>query len=120
MKIRTSLMIATVIAITFGCVTQRSSSSPVKSSTARQFQGAGVTAAAATPQPVDRLEMRPVAAKRCPKGQEHCGAGCYDPQVSCCCSAGKNDHDIVPKRQSNNCIDACRAAGKNYVVIILT
>ena len=116
MTIRTSLTIAAVISITFAGVTQSSFSSPVTSSAAIQLQGVGVTAAAATPQDVDRvpldpLEMCPVdAAKSCPTGQARCGAGCYDPRVSCCCTPTKKDHEIVPKRRANNCIDACRAA----------
>jgi hypothetical protein len=103
MTMRTSLTIATAIAITFALVTQRSFSSHVESSAAKQFQIGGVTAA----------DMHPVSnAKPCPKGQVHCGAGCYDPRVSCCCTPTKNDHDIVRKRQNNTCNDVCKNNAK--------
>ena len=118
MTIRTSLTISAVIAITFAVVTQGSFSSHVESRAAGQFQGLGVTAGAATTQAehkvsLDHPEMLPVnAAKPCPKGQVHCGAGCYDPRVSCCCTPTKNDHDIVSKRRAYNCNDACKNAAK--------
>jgi hypothetical protein len=102
MTIRMSLTIAAAVASTFALVTQRSFSSRMESSGAGQIQVGGVTAA----------DMHPVdIARRCPKGQARCGAGCYDPRVSCCCAPTKNDHDIVTKR-NNSCKDVCKNALK--------
>src|SRR5258708_4944929 len=57
------------------------------------------------------LELCAAGAKKtCPKGQEHCGGGCYDPQTSCCGNAGQHGFKIIPKRRSPNCEDSCRAA----------
>ena len=118
MTIRTSLMIATVIAITFAGVTQPSFQSPVKARAARQFQGLKVTAAASTPQdvikgPSDHLVACSVGgtAKKCPKGQLKCGTvGCYDPKVSCCCSTRRHTLRIFSKRNYGNCNEVCKVA----------
>jgi hypothetical protein len=113
--IRTSLMIAAVIAITLAGVTERSFSSPAK---AGQFQGVGVTEAS-TSQDVDRLpldhpEMCPVDVRTtCARGQVRCGARCYDPNVSCCCSSKKGPQIVgkPKKRTTNSCYQFCEAAG---------
>ena len=88
--------------------TQRSFSSAVKSGDA-----------AATPQYVDQDVDRVASddpemcagggGKTCPKGQERCGGGCYDPKVSCCCTMSAKDKEIAAKRKYPNCTDACRA-----------
>jgi hypothetical protein len=118
MTIRTSLMIATVIAIMFAGVTQPSFQPPVKAGAARQFQGLGVTAAASTPQDVDKGPLDHLVAcstggtaKKCPKGQVKCGtAGCYDPKVSCCCNTRRHTLQIFGKRNYSNCNEVCKAA----------
>jgi hypothetical protein len=112
--IRTSLMIVSVIAIALAGLTQRSFLSPAQ---ARPFQGAGVTAS--TPQDVDRVpldhpEMCPVDVKTlCARGQVRCGARCYDPNVSCCCSSKKGPQIVgkPKKRTTNSCYQFCEAAG---------
>jgi hypothetical protein len=118
MTIRTSLMMAAVIAITFAGVTQPSLQPPAKAMAARQFQGAGVTAAAATPQDVDEGTLDHLvmcsaggATERCPKGLLKCGtAGCYDPKVKCCCNTRKRTLQIFGKRNYANCNEVCRSA----------
>ncbi len=97
MTIRTSLVIATVIAITFA-------------------------GAAATPQnvdkvPIDHVESYPVAALRpCERGLVRCGAACYGPAVSCCCSSNKGPQVVTKPskyttRSQPTCAAICRTAG---------
>jgi hypothetical protein len=102
-----SLMPALLMIAQPGGGTQHSFSSPVKSS----------DAAVATSKDVDRVasddpEMCAGGATKtrtCPKGQERCGGGCYDPKVSCCCGGGGKDKEIAGKHKYPNCTDACRA-----------
>src|SRR5258708_10608022 len=81
-------------------------SSPARVVADRQFQGVGVTAAASTPQDVDKVpldhpEMSPVAT--CPKGQLRCGAGCYDPNQSCCWSSKEGPYIVrKPRKRTTN------------------
>ena len=118
MTIRTSLLIASVMAVTFSGVTQRSFSSSAKTRAVEQFQGVGV-AAAAKPQddktPLDHMEMCPVDAQQTgsAKRQLRCGnAGLYDPKSSCCCNPVKDVYKIAPKGHNPNCSAPCKAAGK--------
>ena len=107
MTIRTSLMIAAAVAITFSSVTQRSFSSPVKIAAAAAPQDVGKVL-------VDPMEMCPVdTGKTTAKGQLRCGtAGLFDPKSHCCCNPVKNVYKIVSRGGNPNCSNPCKNAGK--------